>query len=263
MTKMSKRCGTYSELTWLLMRHIPAIYKHYLDGELLSTYAWTGSAPFFYFSPKHEEVEARVDYSESSSIYSKKWKLQGVPPPYKEHFKNDVFVYDKPIVIVNNKYISEWNREPLNFINLDQLRMIFDMLKDKYQIIYIRALTNERGYWNDNQPAYDFRDYDMIDDEYPDVVLMSDLVEDHPELRYNDVQMMIHANADKFISIAGGNAVLSSYFGGENIIYRTPNINSDNRQIWHTDSHLSQLSGAKIVGVNSTDDLKTEVSKWL
>lgn len=244
------------------MKHVPRAYKAHLDGTLESTECWTGSTPFFYFSPNHIERRAGVTYGDTPAEYKADWKVPGVPPDYKTHFWNDVFVYDKPIVIINNKYIEEWHQPPINYLSVHVLDEIIEALYDKYTIVYIRSRTNERGYFNDNQPAGELGDYQLME-KYPNVVLFNSLLNEHPDLTYNELQFMLHANAEKFVSVAGGNAVISSYFGGENIIYRHPKARSDSRVVWHTGSHLRLLSGAKIYGSNNETELIELIKLWL
>ena len=253
---------TFSELTWVLMVHVPNANKAFLNNELEYSESWVGSSPFFFFSPDHREVKHGVTYTDSPNIYTKDWRMPGTPPDYRSHYKNDRFVFDKPIVIVNNKYISEWNNPPINFFSVEDLKIIFNTLKSKYTIVYIRSTTKERGYWDDNQAGYELGEYELIKNVYPEVVCMNDLLETNPDLSYNTLQLMLHANSNKFLSIAGGNAVISSYFGGENIVYRDPKVHSNGRLIWHSNSNLTTLSNAKIVGTNNKLELYKLVSKW-
>lgn len=253
---------SFSELTWVLMVHAPRAYEAQWNGKLVKSECWVGSSPFFYFSPNHVEVNSGVTYLDSAHVYEPDWKVPGIPPPYKTHYTNTRFRFDKPIVIVNNKYIEEWKRDPINFISIDDLRAIFTLLCDAYTVVYIRAKTNERGYWDDNQPSHEFGDYDMIANEFPQVVCMNQLLMDNPDLSYNKLQLMLHANSNKFISIAGGNAVISSYFGGEHIIYRSPVAKSDGRLLWHSNSNLTLLSGAQIIGTNNSSELHKLVQLW-
>lgn len=254
---------SFSELTWVLMVHAPKAYRAFIDGALERTECWGGSSPFFYFSPNHIEHSAKVTYTDSPNIYEPNWLLPGTPPDYKGFYRNDRFVYAKPTVIINNKYISEWHNPPINYISVDDLRAILSLLVPHYTVVYIRALSTERGYWDDNQPVYPFGDYDMIRLEFPTVVCMNDLLESNPDLSYNQLQMLLHGNCEKFISIAGGNAVISSYFGGTNIIYRNGSVHSDKRVIWHTNSPMKQLSNATIIGTNNSSELKKLVQSWI
>ena len=41
------------------------------------------------------------------------------PPPLKAQYKNDEFIYDKPTLIITNKYNSEWDFDPLTFLSLE------------------------------------------------------------------------------------------------------------------------------------------------
>lgn len=255
---------TFAELTWVLMHHVPVAYKAYIDGALKSTTSWVGSGPFFFFSPNHNEIASRVTYGDSAKIYDNTWKMPGTFPNYKEFFGKSIETnYTKPVVVINNKYIEEWNGPPVNYLDVNVLDSMIGILYDSYEIIYIRSRSNERGYWNDNQPARSLGDYEMIRSKYPNVRCLSDIIEG-VDISYNDMQLRMHSIADKFISVAGGNAVVSSCFGGTNLIYRcSESKRSNGRQIWHEGSHLSQLSGATILGANCYSDLINNVKNWV
>lgn len=170
--------------------------------------------------------------------------------------------FAKPPMIINNKFIEEWHRPPVNYIDVPVLEKLIDILQNKYTIIYIRANATESGYFNDDQPAHAFKDYDMIRATFPNVVCFNDVL-GKSNNSYNELQLMMHSICDKFISIAGGNAVISSYFGGENLIYRSAVAKSDGRKIWHSGSHLEQLSGCKIFGYNDPDELINKANEWI
>jgi hypothetical protein len=53
------------------------------------------------------------------------------------HYKDKAITFDKPTVCICNRYTKEWDGDPINFFNLDILGKLFDLLKDKYQIVYI------------------------------------------------------------------------------------------------------------------------------
>ncbi len=67
---------------------------------------------------------------------------------------------------------------------------------------------------------YDLDEFDWMAREYPEVLSMQDLfLENRAKANnFNHHQLLVYANADKFISIHGGTAMLASYFGGTNII---------------------------------------------
>ena len=77
------------------------------------------------------------------------------------------------------------------------------------------------------------------------VTLFDDLIQDED---YNTTQMKVMANCDYFISVCGGNSILSSYFGGTMMSYihkgkeLRPNYFGEN-------SYFRKLSNAKIIPV--------------
>ena len=81
-----------------------------------------------------------------------------------------------------------------------------------------------------------------------DVWLFDDIAKKYPQYTYNEIQLKIMANTDKFISVCGGNGILSSLFGGTSIIYVTqgrelrPNYFSD-------ESYWKKLSEANVIPI--------------
>jgi hypothetical protein len=98
-------------------------------------------------------------------------------------------------------------------------------------------------------------DYELTS-HFENVHLFSDIVKKHPEMSYNEIQLMLFANSDKFISVCGGNGILSSCFKGTVIMYVTqgrelrPNYFSN-------EGYFHQLSKAKIIPVfDLVEDIK-------
>jgi hypothetical protein len=225
----------YGEFTYDLTSVAPYTYWLHKQGKLTETAGPPGSGPIYYFSPRHEIKGGRSITSPKKNIYPdivtypeiyrsdinrSKW----IPPPYKKRFKNKKFVYKKPLFIINNKYRDEWSRGPVNFFDIKFLQTVFDILLPDYQVMYIRARGTERGYSSDGADFPPFNDYELIYNNYPKVMTMEDILQKYrnekaPLSDYNLFQFMLHANCDKFLSISGGNSVLSSYFGGTNIVY--------------------------------------------
>lgn len=51
------------------------------------------------------------------------------------------------------------------------------------------------------------------------MVFFHDLHHAHPETAYNELLFQLHAQADYFVSVLGGNALVSSYFAKINLIF--------------------------------------------
>jgi hypothetical protein len=195
---------------------------------------------------------AVLDYSE--------WEC----PPYKDYYKNDEFDFGKPVVFISNIYNFEHGNPPkYHFFDIPTLyEMFFYLTEQGYFVIYKRPTNKELDTIDQNEMnaarmnlniTANVEDIGMITDRdlpkyMDDVVLFDDIVEQYPQYTYNEIQLKIMANTEKFISVCGGNGILSSMFGGTAILYITqgrelrPNYFGE-------ESYWRKLSGANIVPV--------------
>jgi hypothetical protein len=201
------------------------LYKNNLlfDNKITS---YKGMKPFYYFLNNDmliEKEEQRrwisplvnplmINYNEHVKYFNKAYWM---PPPYMFIYKNDIVTFDKPILVIHNKYNIEWGIKPINFIDIDTLRYIFNKLKDTYQIVYIRP-TNEKSdknYSYDHNTIIDeFPDYTLIESEFKDkVVTFYDLLKRYNYI-YNELLLMLYSNCENFISSQGGSSHLISFF---------------------------------------------------
>jgi hypothetical protein len=72
-----------------------------------------------------------------------------VPPPYKNAFRNDIFIFDKPLLIVHNKFTTEWGATPVNTIDLPTLEALLAMVVGHYQVGRVRqgGRIGQGAYW--------------------------------------------------------------------------------------------------------------------
>ena len=200
-------------------------YWDYKNGTLKSTKSSKFTSEFYFFTPEHKEEfstrtnEGNYNFETPRILYShdynmKKW----LPVPLKENYRNDVYVFDKPILIVANRYNMEWDGPPVSFFSIDTLAYIFNKLQSTYQIIYNRP--RPQNITMDNSDIYDLNEYDWIRENYPDIILMEDLYQENKAnaKTFNHLQLMVYANSENFISTHGGTAALASYFKGVNLI---------------------------------------------
>ncbi len=254
--KISFQGEFQQELTFVL----PFAYWHYLNGTLSQTISSKGTKELYFFSKNHEEKFDRRDweYNEAdyeipnmthSNVFSyKKWWQV----PLKQYYKNDLLVYDKPILIVANKYNIEWDGTPLNFFGIPMLTQIFDVYKDKYQIIYNRPSTT--NIVSDNSEILDLNEFEWITEKYPAVILMNDLYSKHKGKvnNFNHLQLMIYSNCSHFISVHGGTAALASYFGGTNIILSKRGVEHYFKEF---ETIFPALSDAKILHAKTEEEV--------
>jgi hypothetical protein len=252
-----------SELQYVL----PFAYWHYKNGTLKETQSCRHMAEFYFFSPSHKEVfdlrsnEGNYNFEMPRILYSHNYNIKKwLPVPLKEVYRNDVYVFEKPALIIANRYNMEWNGPPISFLSIEMLQFIFDNLKEDYTIIYNRP--GAKHITMDNSEIYELNEIDWIKENYPEVILMDDLYRENKgnARNFNHLQLMVYANAENFISTHGGTSVLASYFKGTNIILSK-----------HGPEHVfgcyralyPKLSGARILHATSDEELKRLIKENL
>lgn len=220
----SVEAAYFGELGYELQLYSPYIYHLHALGSLKKTIGTAGSAAYNYFSPNHTEADSRRHNCQGTYVHHNPHRLpfdysNWQPPPYKQHYKNRLFEFAKPLVIMHNKYTWEWAEPPANFIDVPTLLELVTLLKPYYTVVYIRPAAHAQGYSADDNDVLEFNDHDSLKEAHPEVLLFHELLKQYHEYDFNRLQLMLHANCDYFISVLGGNAVIASYFAGTNVVY--------------------------------------------
>lgn len=204
---------------------LPFAYWHYRNGTLKNTVASKYTKELYFFSEHHEEkfdsrtTEGNYNFEIPRILYSQNYNIEKwAQVPLKEHYRNSIFVFEKPMLIIANRYNMEWDGPPVSYFGISILQFLFTTLREQYTIVYNRP--RPQHITADNSDIYDLDEFDWIKKEFPEVVLMEDLFRENKgnARNYNHHQLMVYANADRFLSIHGGTATLASYFGGINVI---------------------------------------------
>ena len=263
---------------------VPYAYHLHTQGKLDGVITSKGMKPFYYFCDNvREDFEHRTINNSLAGLdeLPNNW-IHGInpevepavlnydewtPPPYKEHYglDADIINYDtgwEKSVFISNKYNLEHGQQPFGFFDIQCLYDMFTYITScGYEVIYKRATNKESEF------AIDENEINSIHKGYTDIVadvegvgvisdrdlpkymegvtLFDDLIQDED---YNTTQMKVMANCDYFISVCGGNSILSSYFGGTMMSYihkgkeLRPNYFGEN-------SYFRKLSNAKIIPV--------------
>jgi hypothetical protein len=255
------------EFGYEMLSALPYAYCLQDKGMLEKTISIKDSRELYYFSENHEEAKIQRSWhnmsdalqAEIPNIYihleSLDW-FRFKTPPYKEVFKNDRFRYDKPVVVITNKYNVEWSDKPYNYLDIATLRKLFRMLRQDYQVIY-NHMTKDMGY-DDHAESLDLGEFDMIGNEFPEVLTIQRLMKENPDLSYNGLQLRLYANCEKFISVQGGSSILASFFGGQNIIYAAKGKELECGSYWNW---YHKISGCKVSVTNNYDQLLGSVNK--
>lgn len=216
-------------------------------------------------SAEQEEVNGVLDYRE--------W----ICPPYKQYYNNKELNFGDKVVFITNKYNVEHGKKPRGYFNIECLYKMFDFFRDKnYKVIYKRATNREKEFTIDaneqqslNEGYHDIKadvegvgiitDFQLTK-YFENVILMDDIVKNSSR-GYNETQLRTMANCDKFISVCGGNSILSSMFGGTLISYvhagkeLRPNYFGPN-------SYFRKLADTDVIPVYDRSVMKTEIHDY-
>jgi hypothetical protein len=257
-----------------------AYYLHKQKGDISVT-TNDGMQPFYYFAkeiklhdqPRNWYFDKENDITgvellakqgcKNAFIHKKEIDLsEFAVPNLKSIFKNGI--YAKNSVVVINRYNNEWSgipelNRPLNFFSLEILDKIFRKLADS-PIYYINIHKFDR--LNDGAEIFDLGDYEFCKD-YSNVVHIRDIVKNDDPMIFNHVQLGIMSNATLFITMNGGGSILSSYFGGRNIIYTNPtNLNG---RIYPKEcqcedfNYYHHFGGSEIIHVNTYQEILNNI----
>ena len=251
------------EFGYELQLVIPYAYYLHKNKLLSKTTSSLMTKEFYYFSKNHEEKYKTRRFvkpnTPNKTPHVKELNYDKyTPPPYKSTYKNEYFVYDKPLLIIHNKFNMEWGKPPINFINEETLNEIFKLYNDKYTIIYLRPQS--KNIVTDNSNEYNLNEKHLL--KLHNIIDGNKLYEESKEKyninNFNHFQLLIHANCDNFISVQGGNAVLASYFGGKNVIFakRGQELGSCSYE-----GHYKKYSNCKISHSNNYDDFIKLIKK--
>lgn len=204
---------------------LPFAYWHAKNGTLRSTKSAKYTKELYFFSPDHQEAfetrsnEGNYNFELPRILYSQDYSIdKWTAVPLKAHYQNDIYQYDKPILIIANRYNMEWDGPPISYFDIPTLDFIIKTLKKDYTIIYNRPRPENIS--PDGSDTYDLEEFDWLQQEHPEVLLMEDLYQENKGKanNFNHLQLMVYANSNHFISVHGGTATLASYFGGVNLV---------------------------------------------
>lgn len=204
---------------------LPFAYWHYKNGTLKSTHSCKFTKELYFFSPDHvEEFDSRTNegnynFEIPRILYSHDYNIdKWLAVPLKQHYQNEIYKFEKPLLIIANRYNMEWDGPPVSFFDIPTLDYIVSSLKNDYTIVYNRP--RPENIIEDNSETYDLNEFEWLVDAHPEVILLEDLYKENRgnANNFNHLQLMVYANSNHFVSIHGGTATLASYFGGVNLI---------------------------------------------
>lgn len=261
--------GEELEFTWDMIRTIPRVYHYTSQGEQIQVHCKPNLEQLYKLFTPLVKVE-RYKREHDTTAYGKERPAftleEWTPPPLKDMFKGALeFQNNKPTVTIHNKFHTEWHyRKPVIFFSEEFVLKLVEILSPHYNIVYIRPTPGLKGFTYDGQGIHPNNDLKILSERYPEVFTIQKLLEIQPDLDYNTAQFILLASSEKHLAVAGGNACVSAYFGGDLLIYNCPDCDSKDRGVWDTDSWLSLLGGSKVYGYKSYDSIIDHItSNWL
>eukprot|EP00592_Proboscia_alata_P016909 CAMPEP_0194394286 /NCGR_PEP_ID=MMETSP0174-20130528/123771_1 /TAXON_ID=216777 /ORGANISM="Proboscia alata, Strain PI-D3" /LENGTH=887 /DNA_ID=CAMNT_0039190069 /DNA_START=2247 /DNA_END=4910 /DNA_ORIENTATION=- len=233
----TKRCDhpIYTgEFGMELRVNVPWAYHKTLHSNCrVQTLGVKGSQYMYFFSDEHTIVEnTQREYAplpDGNPFRSDVVHMEDFPhdtpwtaPPFSDFFRRrDIydFLQVKPLVFISNKYVVQWkHKHPDNFLDVEQLRELLTYLEPNYTIVYKRSTA--KSLEDVDGAELIMEEKDMIRTEFPTVVLYDDLQQGITNVEDENLLLFgIMSLADKFLSVQGGTAVASSFFGGSSTIF--------------------------------------------
>jgi hypothetical protein len=214
-----------------LVCFVPFIHWLHVQGRLKHrrVISYAGMRPFYYFLDEANYVEKAekrkyVPSERRPTYWPNRDEISAQPNPfaqfpdyrrvYEGRFGRD---FDKPILVIHNKYCDEWDIGPTNFMPIDTLDRMFTLLKQKFQIVYFRegfgsSDLGELGYSGDHNIPHPFDDEALLR-RHPDVIVFERFAAaGRSRTNYNELKLTVFADCKNFISSQGGGAHMIAMF---------------------------------------------------
>ena len=291
-----------------LVLGIPYAYWLHERGELEGIRTVKGMKPFYYFCDNVEEVydyrtidngaaglnslpnnwihhnamnmfgkgwgeltEAQQHQSNGTLDYSK-W----VVPNYTELYSNDEFKFDKPFVVISNRYNIEHGQPPIGFFDIKVLYDMFDYFTTNgYKVIYKRPKNTEFPLDTNELNSIDagftdiqsdveghgvMTDYQLTE-FFDDVILLDDIIQSKDTQIYNESQLKLFSNADGFVAMGGGSTLLCCLFNKPTISYFTTSIECGRQDYFGEDNYYRKLCDKFYPILDNEDNIKSRGEK--
>lgn len=143
-------------------------------------------------------------------------------PDYRTRYAVPALNLGKPLLIVHNKYHREWSRPPINFFDCETLDAIFESLKKRFSVVYIRhgrENVQMRGFSSDHGNRIAEVGVPPLNDNevlkrHPEIHTFEELYEIYGNGDLNRFKNRLYANAYYFVVTQGGGSHQCAMFRG-------------------------------------------------
>tara|TARA_R110002049_G_scaffold27321_2_gene94028 strand:+ start:107538 stop:108422 length:885 start_codon:yes stop_codon:yes gene_type:complete len=234
--------------------HIGYAYYAYQQGRLKKTISCRDTKCFYWFSPEHEErYEQRrtvdwfkcFDHKAHAAPRFNRWRT----PDFKSQYQDRIdFGFERPVIAVFNKYNSEWEGPPVNFLSKAWLIDFVRRYRQQFDIVYARPTSK---IVHDNSDVLDLDE--KADLKQEGAFLIEDLHAKFSNATFNEFQLCVLANADIRVAVQGGTSYLNGLFPGHLAVLHRKGLESEygsydrfpqlGGAVVHVTSHLDEVSG--------------------
>ena len=182
-------------------------------------------------------------------------------------FNDPNFNVGRQLVVINNKFSTEWGSAPVNFIDVPTLEALINIADRRGVTIIYNRPTGEKSFRDAEhsiQKKHDLRDRKLIHDGLDKGRWSPNTIRDFGVVRpqgvhVNIAQLELFARARCFVSVQGGNSYLPFFFGGRQLVYHTKGTEN----VCAYEHNFPRLGGAHIQQLPSYKKLITAFENML
>eukprot|EP01060_Flectonema_neradi_P033151 TRINITY_DN5473_c1_g1_i1.p1 TRINITY_DN5473_c1_g1~~TRINITY_DN5473_c1_g1_i1.p1 ORF type:complete len:406 (+),score=23.83 TRINITY_DN5473_c1_g1_i1:48-1220(+) len=226
------------------------------------TISTVGTEPLYYFSDSHtiidvprQSIPDNYSCCPLNTIHVPQLPEKFWSPNYKELYHNRLLVFEKPLLLISNKYQREWNKNPVNYLPTGVLVTLLELLTPHYTVVYNRPTGT---IVLDGSEVFDLQEKQAV--KQHGGILFEDLQEKTElqvgsEIPFNLFQMWVYANAVNYIAVQGGNSIFAAHLAGKGakvavLLKQGREIHVNSMNVWY-----SRFSGANVTSFTRSESL--------
>jgi len=237
----------------------------------IATSGTVGTKYMYFFSSQHTIRDIKREFMllpdnnpfKSSTVHMSKIPedTAWTPPNFVDFFRRPEFetlLNGKPLVVILNKYNTEWHDTPANYFSEGTLNKMLKYLTPKYTVLYKRHTASE--FADRSSTEKDMDEKEMIRKKYPDVLFFEDFADRLDDVEDSNLLLFgFMSQSKRFLTVQGGTAVTGSFFGGTNII-----LIKKGKEIKGRDyNYFHRFSNAEVIERKTDEKFLAEMMKQM
>ena len=167
------------------------IYDAWKKNADIKVHTLKGMKPFYFYIKDENLIEE--DKKRTLGSRWNKITFKELPSYCNEYpnFRQKYSTYKLPfetnreIILISNKYNIEWNKPPINFLDIPTLTELFETLSKKYLVVYNRIQSSQIA--DDGAAIKDLGDYELVE-KHDNVIDFNKIESDYTP---NELQLIL------------------------------------------------------------------------